>query len=72
MKIIFTRHAEERLKKRRILKVEVIETLRFSDRAIKKFGLYYLQKRLFRGTIEVCCERTGKSINIITAYWLVK
>ena len=70
MKITFTFHAEERLKKRKLLKEEVIEAIEHPDKTIKKHGSYYYQKNLGRGIIEVVCEKTEKSLNVITLYWL--
>jgi hypothetical protein len=70
MKIVFTHHAELRLKKRKILREEAIEAIKFPDRTIKKYGQHYYQKQLGRGAIEVVCEKTESNINIITIYWL--
>ena len=62
MTIIFTPHAEYRLEKRKILKEEVIDAIKFPNKIIKKHGLYYFQKNLKRGYIEVCCEKTESVI----------
>ena len=70
MEIVFSKHAEHRMEKRRILKEEIIETVIYPDKILKKHGKYYFQKRLERGTIEVCCEKTERIIKIITVYWL--
>ena len=70
MKIIFTTHAEKRIQKRKILKEEVVQTIEQPDSTIKKHGKYYFQKRMQRGAIEVCCEKTENNINIITVYWM--
>jgi len=70
MEITFTFHAEFRIQKRKLLKEEVIEAINFPDQIIKKWGKYYYQKKLNRGTIEIVAERTERNINIITIYWL--
>ncbi len=70
MEIIFTDHAEFRLKVRKVLKEEVIDTIRYPDKTIKKYDKYFYQKKLDRGTIEVCCERTETYIKVVTIYWL--
>jgi len=58
-----------RIEKRGILRQEVMDAVKFPDNTDKKFGKYYIQKKLDRGTIELCCERTEKYIKIITVYW---
>ena len=70
MEIIFTRHAEYRIKKRKILEQEVIEAIKYPDNTIKKHNRYYFQKILERGTIEVSCEKTERIIKVITVYWM--
>jgi hypothetical protein len=70
MKIIFTRHAELRIKKRKIFKEEVIDAIRFPNKTLKKHGLYYYQKKINRGTIEVVIEKTENILNVVTVYWL--
>lgn len=70
MEITFTFHAEFRIKKRRLLKEEVIEAIKYPEKTIKKYSQYYYQKKTSRGIIEVVCEKTEKSLNVITVYWL--
>jgi len=70
MRILFTHHAQERLKQRGIAKEEVIDAVKHPDFIIRKYNKYFLQKKLERGMIEVCCEKTEKNINIITVYWV--
>ena len=53
MEIVFTNHAKYRIVKRKVLKEEVIDAIKYPDKTIKKHGKYYFQKRLERGTIEV-------------------
>ena len=70
MEITFTEHALERLEKRKFIKEEVIEAIKFPDKTLKKHEKYYYQKSLERGKVEVVCERTEKDIKVITLYWL--
>jgi hypothetical protein len=70
MKISFTNHAEGRMNTRGLLKQEALDAIRCPDNTIKKYGKYYFQKKLDRGTIEVCCEKTENNINVITVYWV--
>jgi len=70
MNIIFTHHAEDRLSKRKILKQEVIDSVRYPDKTIKKHGLIYFQKLIERGNIEIVCERIENNIKVITLYWI--
>ena len=70
MNIIFTDHVLGRLERRKILKEEVIEAIKYPDKVIKKYQKYYFKKRLSRGTIEISCEKTERDIKVITIYWL--
>ena len=70
MNIVFTSHVKKKMKKRRILKEEVIDAILYPDIIIKEHGEYYFQKKLERGTIELPCERTETYIKVITVYWL--
>ena len=65
MKISFTSHAEDRMKTRGLLKHEALDAIKFPDNTIKKYGKYYYQKKLERGIIEVCCEKTENNINVL-------
>jgi hypothetical protein len=70
MEHIFTIHAEYRIKKRKLTKEEVIETIKYPDKTLKRHGKYYAQKNIGRGIIEVAYEKTERYIKIITVYWL--
>jgi hypothetical protein len=70
MEIVFSKHAEHRMEKRRVLREEIIEGIIYPDNTLKKHGKYYFQKQLDRGIIEICCEKTERIIKIITVYWL--
>ncbi|MBI2130974.1 DUF4258 domain-containing protein [Candidatus Woesearchaeota archaeon] len=68
--IIFTEHAADKIERRRFMKDEIIESIKFPDITIKKHGKYYYQKTLERGKVEIVCERTEKHIKVITQYWI--
>ncbi len=70
MKIVFTKHAKERIEIRKLLEHEVLEAIKYPDKTIKKHDKYFYQKRLDKGTIEVCCEKIENNIKVITVYWL--
>jgi hypothetical protein len=70
MKIVFTRHAEERIKKRNVLKSEVTEAIKQPTLVLKKYNKYHYFKVLPRGRIEIVCEKSEKNIKIITLYWI--
>ncbi len=70
MNIVFTSHAEDRINIRKITKEEVIEAIFYPEKITKKYEKYYFTKKLQKGTIEVCCERTERDIKIITVYWV--
>lgn len=70
MNLEFTEHVLRRIKTRRISKEEIEDAITYPDKTIKKHGLYYFQKSLQRGQIEVVCDKTEKIIKIVTVYWL--
>ncbi len=70
MEIVFTEHANGRIKFKRIPYEDVIDGIKYPDETIKKHGKYYFRKKLQTGTIEICCERTESNIKVITVYWL--
>ncbi len=70
MEIVFTFHAKHRMKKRRLIKEEVVDAIKFPDKTVKKHGKYFFQKKLCRGTIEVVVEKTENILNVVTIYWL--
>ena len=70
MEIIYTVHSEQRIIRRKITKQEVEEAIKFPDKVNKKHDKYYFQKKLERGSIEVCAEKTWKNIKVITVYWI--
>lgn len=70
MKIIFTSHAENRIKQRKLSNEDVFETINRPDVTIKKHEKYYFQKKVCQGIIEVVCEKTENNIKVITVYWM--
>ena len=70
MNIIFTNHALARIEKRKLLKQEVLDAIKYPDKTIKKHEKYYYQKKLGRGIIEIVTEKTESNLNVITMYWL--
>lgn len=70
MEVELTNHAKHRIKVRKILKQEVIDAIKYPDNTDKRHGKYYFQKKLERGTIEICCEKIENNIKVITIYWL--
>ena len=69
MEIIFTEHVKGRIKKRKITEDEIINTIKYSDKTIKRKGKYYAQKDIGRGKIEVVYGKE-KYIKIISVYWI--
>lgn len=69
MQIIFTEHAKERLKKRKITKEEVELVLKSPDKTRKESGKYIVEKDIGRAKIEVVYEK-DKYIKIITIYYI--
>ena len=70
MEIIFTSHAEFRMRKRNLSREDVLDALKHPDTTRRKHGLYFAQKDIGRGSIEICYERTVKYIKIVTLYWI--
>jgi len=69
MQIIFTEHAKERLKKRKITKEEVELALKSPDKTRKEGGKYLAEKNIGRAKIEVVYEK-DKYIKIVTIYYI--
>lgn len=69
MDIVFTDHAKNRIKKRKIKEQEVIDAIKNTEKTYQKEGKYYVQKDLGRGKIEVVYQK-DKYINVITVYWI--
>lgn len=69
MKIVFTEHAKERMKKRKISEEEVIDAINYPNKLSKKEGNYYAEKNIIRANIEVVYEKENY-IKVITIYYL--
>lgn len=70
MRIIFTIHAEFRLKKRNVSKQEIIEAIKQPTLTMKKQDKHHYFKILPRGRLEIVCEKSEKNIKVITLYWI--
>jgi len=70
MDIIFTLHSKKQIKKRNLTEQEIMESIKYPDKTIKKYNKYYFQKNVGRGTIEIVCEKTENNIKVITVYWI--
>ena len=69
MDIVFTDHAKNRIKKRKISEEEVINAIKNPDKIEEIYGKYYVQKNIGKGKIEVVYEK-DKYINVVTVYYL--
>jgi hypothetical protein len=69
MQIVFTEHAKERLKKRKITFEEVELALRNPNKTRKKGKKYIAEKDIGRAKIEIVYEK-DKYIKIITIYYI--
>jgi len=69
MDIVFTDHAKNRIKKRKIKEEEIIKAINNPDKMYKSEGKYYIQKDIGRGKIEIVYQK-DKYINIVTVYWI--
>ena len=69
MKIVYTEHAKERLKKRKITEEEISEIIKRPDNTKKIGGKYYSQKNIGRANLEIVYEK-DKYIKIITIYYI--
>ena len=72
MKILFTKHSKETIEERHLLKEEVVDSIKYPDKITKKNYKYFFIKKLNRGTIETCCQRTESYLKVITIYWYRK
>jgi len=72
MKIIFTKHATQRLIERKIPKKDIEKTIKFPDKIYPSFNNKKVaQKKILRNkTIEVIYTKKQNKIIIITCYWL--
>ena len=69
MQIIFTEHAINRLKKRKITLEEAELAIKNPDKTRKEGGKYIAKKDIGRARIEVVYEK-DKYINVLTIYYI--
>lgn len=70
-KIIFSKHALEQLKIRKIQKKQVHKTVKYPENSIKSFRSRELRQRIFNGKIlEVVIYESEEQIDVITQYFL--
>jgi len=69
MEIIFTKHALLRMKKRKITKDEIINSIKHPENTSKKENKFYVQKNIDRANIEIIYEK-DKYIKVITVYYI--
>jgi len=69
MEIIFIKHALFRMKKRKLTKDEVINSIKYPENTSKKDGKFYVQKNIDKANIEIVYEK-DKYIKVITAYYI--
>ncbi len=73
MKIEFSKHAEERIKSRKISKIRVIEVIKNPNNVIISFRFRQLLQRTYNDKIlEVVTKVEGEKVTVITAYYFVK
>ena len=70
MDIFFTLHSKTQIERRNLSKQEIIESIKYPDKTIKKHDKYYVQKDLGRGKVEIVCKRIENNIKVITVYWI--
>ncbi len=69
MHIIYTEHAKERLKKRKITQEEIELALKYPDITIKEGEKYIVRKNIGRANIEVVYEK-DRYIKVVTIYYI--
>ncbi len=70
MRVVFTSHALFRMKKRKILKEEVVFAIQSPDSIQKSSRKYYYRKRVRNGIVEIPVEKTKTNLRVITVYWV--
>ncbi len=71
MRIVYTKHAKERMRERSILQRDIKAAL--SDPTSERLGiegLYVIRKSLKNYTLEIICKKSHTTAVIITAYRL--
>ncbi len=57
MKVIFTEHIKDRIKRRKLTEDEILNTIKYPEKIDKREGKYYAKKNIGRGKIEVVYEK---------------
>lgn len=71
MIVVFSEHADEQIKRRRIPKRRVSKTVSEPDQILPSFRGRELRRKRFRGKIlEVATKVEGAIVVVITAYYL--
>ncbi len=69
MKLIFTHHAKQRIKERKITLQQIQETINFPDYKISKEDKIESYKRIDNKLLKIIYAQKGKFIKIITLIW---
>ncbi len=69
MKLIFTNHAKQRIKERKIILQQIQETIDFPDYKISKENKIEAYKKIDNKLLKIVYIKEGKFIKIITLIW---
>ncbi len=69
MNIVFTKHALDQIKKRKITEDEVISTIKYASQARKVGDKHIVENNIGRGIIRVVFKRENY-IKVLTVHWL--
>ncbi len=71
MNIIYTDHAKERMRQRKIYQKDIKDVIRKPNiEILRKDNTTILQSELNRGTLEIICKKSHTTCVIITCYLL--
>jgi hypothetical protein len=71
MRIIYTTHAKERMKQRKILPRDIREAiLHPTSELVRTDGLHMVNKSKGKRVLEIICKKSHTTAVIITAYYL--
>lgn len=71
-RIIFTDHAREKMRQRRITKTLVLKTIEDCEKMEYERGYYYAFRKWKRRYLKVIFKREGRVVIIITQYFFDK
>ncbi len=69
-RVIFTRHALEKLRERHIPKTLVLQTINDCEKMVYEYGYYYAFHKWKRCYLKVVFKREGETIFVITQYFI--